>query len=942
MMNKIRKFGIIVLIAFFCFTSTVSAFELDRSKQKELIKQVITETASQYGWTPGTSVSFTDAYGNTFTESIAFRPCNDCVELFVPVPDCTGKESLNVAVILVDVEIYVTEGGAKDRIKQLASASDDNNNIKTTSFHGHPAVSIANGGKYWQAGPFIFSVTGPIGCRNYWQITEALYTNAVKYGLITGDRATPVEDSDKDGVPDNMDKCPDTPAGTEVDENGCPIVKEMYLTLSANKNVYSGGETVIIQGILSSTQSTVLGAKIVIDINGNKIPLNIGSSGKYKYEYRLPKNIPQGTYMVKATASIPNYPNVSKSISFTVGKPEVQLEENSITKKPFIGIVADGVSSLQISVSLPGCSNVKVNNPDIGKLQGDTISFSGNIKLDSTGKAEVTYFPPNYLKENDLTQGINIHKWNSKIWAAEVPLTFAFKDADGNKKKIKINIAVCRPPVMLVHGFLGSTATWSKLSDYLQSKKFDTYLGDYGATGQSIEGLSLILRNDIQIEKNDYAKSNIKLAKVDIVGHSMGGLIARYYTHNLSTYAGDVRKLIMVGTPNHGVSWTKKVLGNIASGWYETHKIPAEQLYSKSSFMKKLNSGEKIGAHLNPDVQYGNIYGYPDDWVVSAASAYLNGVEDVLEFDVKHSPDLTGIPGTAITKSTKTNEQVKKWLTQDIYKPPLKGSHIEVYQFTGDVYLDDVKLTSFPKKFNSWSSLRTGKNSTAIVNMTVNDMPFGVIFLDPNSQIFLGYYSPQIVEVRLWEGSAAFRSKQNSHFSVPVSIDKTKEGEWWKCSPLTVVTGKGTEFAIFTGENIKVHCLEGSLVVDAPNSTKEGVVLSSNNSVAVKGENISTINSVSKEDFWWSTSEDHFLDSNPAIGILSQFNTFVVSLVNYFVPAVKYATTLYEKAQGICQILPDNVRQVVPEAACKNSLYIFIGAFILVIILLIKILIGKR
>jgi OmpA-OmpF porin, OOP family len=39
----------------------------------------------------------------------------------------------------------------------------------------------------------------------------------------------PVEkivDSDKDGVPDNLDKCPDTPFGVAVDENGCPAIVE--------------------------------------------------------------------------------------------------------------------------------------------------------------------------------------------------------------------------------------------------------------------------------------------------------------------------------------------------------------------------------------------------------------------------------------------------------------------------------------------------------------------------------------------------------------------------------------------------------------------------------------------------------------------------------------------------------------------------------------------
>lgn len=36
--------------------------------------------------------------------------------------------------------------------------------------------------------------------------------------------ATPIGDEDGDGVPDNLDKCPGTPAGTVVDENGCEKV----------------------------------------------------------------------------------------------------------------------------------------------------------------------------------------------------------------------------------------------------------------------------------------------------------------------------------------------------------------------------------------------------------------------------------------------------------------------------------------------------------------------------------------------------------------------------------------------------------------------------------------------------------------------------------------------------------------------------------------------
>lgn len=413
---------------------------------------------------------------------------------------------------------------------------------------------------------------------------------------------------------------------------------------------------------------------------------------------------------------------------------------------------------------------------------------------------------------------------------------------------------------MLVHGFLGATATWAKMSTFLNGEKFDTYLGNYGATDQSIEGLSLVLKHDIQKQKIDYAKSNIKLEKVDLVGHSMGALISRYYSNGLSDYPDDVRKLIMVATPNHGVSWTKKIIGNIGAEWYQTHRIPATQLYSESSFMKTLNSGEKIGAHLKSNIQYGNIYGWPDDWVVSAASAYLNGVNNVSISDVKHSPDVPVVPSVAITEYLKTWEQVEKWLNDDIYRPLLKGTRVEIHKYSGDVYLDGNKLDSSPTIFNSWQSLRTGKDSNAIIRLTLNDIPWGTIFLDPESEIFLGHISPQLVEVRLWKGSARFRTKKDGHFTVPINIKNSENGEWWKYSPKAVVTGLNTDFAVIAGENIEVHSLEGMLVIDTPDAVEKGITLSTNESVAVDGETIVTIDPVLKDKFWWSSEDDDFLD----------------------------------------------------------------------------------
>ncbi len=50
-------------------------------------------------------------------------------------------------------------------------------------------------------------------------VSEVAMENFVKQVFLTTD-----VDSDRDGVPDHLDKCPDTPAGIEVDKSGCPKV----------------------------------------------------------------------------------------------------------------------------------------------------------------------------------------------------------------------------------------------------------------------------------------------------------------------------------------------------------------------------------------------------------------------------------------------------------------------------------------------------------------------------------------------------------------------------------------------------------------------------------------------------------------------------------------------------------------------------------------------
>ena len=116
-------------------------------------------------------------------------------------------------------------------------------------------------------------------------------------------------------------------------------------------------------------------------------------------------------------------------------------------------------------------------------------------------------------------------------------------------------------PIILVHGYFGGTDIWDKpdhLIDYL--KFFGGYEPDEIFTldlEPTIPDVIQISNGNIRTyagklsDKVEDVKSLANANKVDIAAHDMGGLVARWYIEKGN---GDenVRKLIMVGTPNQG------------------------------------------------------------------------------------------------------------------------------------------------------------------------------------------------------------------------------------------------------------------------------------------------------------------------------------------------------------------------------------------------------
>jgi OOP family OmpA-OmpF porin len=85
-------------------------------------------------------------------------------------------------------------------------------------------------------------------------------------------RAQDSGDADKDGVPNNLDKCPDTPAGEQVNAAGCPVLFQagesrlvlVGVTFATNSAVLDTSSVGILDRVANAAQYNPSGSKLEI------------------------------------------------------------------------------------------------------------------------------------------------------------------------------------------------------------------------------------------------------------------------------------------------------------------------------------------------------------------------------------------------------------------------------------------------------------------------------------------------------------------------------------------------------------------------------------------------------------------------------------------------------------------------------------------------------
>lgn len=204
------------------------------------------------------------------------------------------------------------------------------------------------------------------------------------------------------------------------------------------------------------------------------------------------------------------------------------------------------------------------------------------------------------------------------------------------------NNIFCRPssqhpyPVVLVHGTAEDEGSnWVTLSPLLANAGYCVYAFNYGETllslGGHVDGLNYIEQSAEEL------KSFVNLvtawtgtSKVDIVGHSQGGMMPNYYIKYLGG-ASKVNELIGLAPSNHGttLSGIVTLLNDFPGGSFFSSELaellgaPAlTQQEEGSAFIKKLfGSGEPVVS----GVRYVVIESTHDEVVTPYTNAFLSG-----------------------------------------------------------------------------------------------------------------------------------------------------------------------------------------------------------------------------------------------------------------------------------------------------------------------------
>ena len=214
---------------------------------------------------------------------------------------------------------------------------------------------------------------------------------------------------------------------------------------------------------------------------------------------------------------------------------------------------------------------------------------------------------PDLIDRRFTTNGVCIASWLLIQETGCLLLTILLRPFGWPKPKLPMAEAGARPPIILLHGLFQNRSCLFWLQYRLRAAGYQQIISINTPPWRDMEASTESLA-----KKVDELRINLKVDQVILIGHSMGGMIARNYIQNRGG-AAHVHGMVTLGSPHHGSKLAPFALSTMG-----------KTLLPGSTFLNQLNS-----VTWPEGTQAVSIYTRYDNIVLPAESGKMDGAQQI-------------------------------------------------------------------------------------------------------------------------------------------------------------------------------------------------------------------------------------------------------------------------------------------------------------------------
>lgn len=288
------------------------------------------------------------------------------------------------------------------------------------------------------------------------------------------------------------------------------------------------------------------------DSTGNLIPEPWYVAPGKTYNYCLSVTLSNGActatsfclnpYAVEVKYDLEHYYKKDNTTKFLHKLPDNSL----LFSRDYMAVSADGSNVSEFRIT--------------GQPAQNSLNWKLRIKEDPTGANAAKY--GTFAFVSNMTAGIKFNYTHPTIppSATNKPYeeyNIELIDAANANIVVKVfKIRVYRAPLLMVHGLNSGPSSFDTM--YINFSNKNLYIKDNmlkvdyeGENEYTFTANNSVIPDAIEEITGNMLKMKIAVKKVDLVGHSMGGILSRLY-HQSSTYKSDVNRIITICTPHAG------------------------------------------------------------------------------------------------------------------------------------------------------------------------------------------------------------------------------------------------------------------------------------------------------------------------------------------------------------------------------------------------------